>query len=176
MTDFHRPERVDTIGEGDRRIAISANADERAALATRFDLVSVAALDAALTVRRESGGIAVVGRVTASVVQACAITDEPIDVAIDEPVALRFVEPQGAGPKTTADEIELGEDAMDTVELEGSAIDLGEVAAETMALALDPYPRGPNAAAALKAAGVLTEEEARPAGPFADLKARLDRG
>ena len=43
-----------------------------------------------------------------------------------------------------------------------------------MALGLDPFPRGPNAAAALKAAGVLSEEEAKPAGPFAGLKAKLD--
>jgi uncharacterized metal-binding protein YceD (DUF177 family) len=171
MSEFPRPERIDAIGEGDRRVTISADAGERAAVAARFGLVSVETLDAALTVRREAAGISVTGQVTAAVVQACSITDDPLPVQIDEPVALLFVEPGGS-----TEEVELDQDALDTVEIEGAAIDLGEVAAETMALALDPFPRGPNAAAALKAAGVLTEEEAKPAGPFADLKAKLAGG
>ena len=49
------------------------------------------------------------------------------------------------------------------------AIDLGEVAAETMALALAPFPRGPGADAALKQAGVLSEGEAGPFGALAGL-------
>ena len=57
--------------------------------------------------------------------------------------------------------------------LEGGAIDLGEAAAETMALALDPFPRAAGAEAALRAAGVLSEEEARPANAFAALKDAL---
>ena len=52
------------------------------------------------------------------------------------------------------DEIELSEDDCDTVFYTGGAIDLGEAAAETLALALDPFPRSPGAAAALREAGV----------------------
>ena len=169
MSEFPRPERLDAIGEGERRIEIAADEAERTALAARFDLVAVERLGGVLTVRRDAAGVAVRGRVTGAVIQACSVTDEPIPVTIDEPVALLFVEQMGE-----TEEVELGEDALDTVEIEGSAIDLGEVAAETMALALDPFPRGPNAAAALKAAGVISEEEAKPLGPFAGLKARLE--
>ena len=169
MSEFPRPERLDAIGEGERRIEIAADEAERAALATRFGLIAVQRLGAALTVQREAAGVGVRGRVTGAVIQACSVTDEPLDVDIDEPVALLFVERM-----ETQEEVELGADTLDTVEIEGSAIDLGEVAAETMALALDPFPRGPNAAAALKAAGVISEEEARPMGPFAGLKARLE--
>lgn len=169
MSEFARPERIDTIGEGERRVSIAADDAERAALATRFGLIAVEMLTATLAVQREAAGIRVRGRVTGAVVQACSITDDALPVTIDEAVDLMFVAPGGS-----VEEIELGESALDTVEIEGSAIDLGEVAAETMALGLDPFPRGPNAAAALKAAGVLTEEEAKPAGPFAGLKAKLD--
>ncbi|TPG15628.1 YceD family protein [Sphingomonas oligophenolica] len=168
MSEFSRPERLDAIGEGERVVTITAQDAERAALATRFGLVAIEALGATLTVHRDAAGIRVRGRVRGAVVQACSITDDPLRVAIDEPVALMFVEPGGS-----IAEIELAENALDTVEIEGAAIDLGEVAAETMALALDPFPRGPNAAAALKAAGVITEEEAKPAGPFAGLKDQL---
>ena len=43
-----------------------------------------------------------------------------------------------------------------------AAIDLGAALADTLALALDPYPRSPSAEAALKEAGVLSEEQAGP--------------
>ena len=42
-----------------------------------------------------------------------------------------------------------------------------------MALALDPYPRAPGAEAVLRAAGVVSEEEAGPFGALAALRGRL---
>ncbi len=167
--EFSRPERIDTIGERERAVSISADAVERAAVAKRFGLAAIERLDAALTIRRIGGAIAVAGTVSAAVVQACSVTGDPLSVTIDEPVALGFVEALELG-----EEVELGEDALDTVEIEDGAIDLGEAAAETMALALDPFPRGPNAAAALKQAGVLSEDEVVPYSALAaGLKAKL---
>jgi uncharacterized metal-binding protein YceD (DUF177 family) len=170
--EFSRPERLDTIGEGERSITISAEAEERRKLAARFGIVAVDSLAATLTIRRDASGILATGRVTGQVVQSCSITSDPLTIAIDEPLALRFVEPVAG-----EEEVELSADALDTVEIEGSAIDLGEAAAETMALALDPFPRGPGAAEALKRAGVVGEDEAATVtGPFsalADLKKTL---
>ncbi|MDB5674282.1 MAG: hypothetical protein JWM65_1264 [Sphingomonas bacterium] len=168
--EFSRIERADTIGEGERTVRIEANEGERAALAKRFELKSVDSLEAEFRLRRDTAGIVAHGHVRGTVVQACVVTDDPIPVAIDEPVALRFVVDDVAGDG----EIELDEDALDTMLYDGAALDLGEAAAETMALALDPYPRGPNAAAALRAAGVISEDEARPLGAFAGLKAKLE--
>jgi uncharacterized metal-binding protein YceD (DUF177 family) len=91
-----------------------------------------------------------------------------VPAAIAEPVALLYVESLGE-----AEEVELAADALDTVEIEGGAIDLGEAAAETMALALDPFPRAPGAAEALEAAGVISEEDAGPFAKLAGLKAKL---
>ncbi|HVF95388.1 MAG TPA: DUF177 domain-containing protein [Sphingomonas sp.] len=169
--EFSRPERVDTIGERQRAIEISADEGERAALAARFDLVAIERLDAQLSVWRENGGITVTGTIAAALTQACSVTDEPLPVTIEEPVALRFVEALELG-----EEVELEETALDTVEIENGVIDLGEAAAETMALALDPFPRGPNAAAALRAAGVIGEDEVVPYNALAEaLKAKLTR-
>ena len=70
---------------------------------------------------------------------------------------------------------ELGPDgALESARREGGkrGVDLGEAAAETMVLALDPFPRGPGAAAALQEAGVVSEEEA---GPFGALKSLLEK-
>lgn len=174
VPEFSRLERIDTIGEGEREIEVSANAEERAALAARFGLKAIERLDGIFRLRRDAAGVVAHGKVVAAVVQACVVTDDPIPVSVDEPVALRFV----AGNEPESDEVELSEDALDTMSFDGAAIDLGEAAAETMALALDPFPRGPNAAAVLKEAGVISEEEAKPLGALAglaDLKARLEK-
>ncbi len=168
--EFSRVERADTIGEGERTVRIAADAAERAALATRFDLKDVESLEAEFRLRRDAQGVIAHGHVRGRVVQACVITDDPVPGVIDEPVALRFV----VDDVTVEGEIELDEDALDTMLYDGAAIDLGEAAAETMALALDPYPRGPGAAAALRAAGVISEEEAGPLKAFAGLKAKME--
>ncbi|PCG13772.1 MULTISPECIES: YceD family protein [Sphingomonas] len=175
--EFSRIERLDTIGGDERVVSIAADEGERAALAARFGLVAVERLEARLAIRRGANGIDVRGTVTAAVVQACSVTGDPLPATVDEPVALRFVE--AAADEIELDEVELEGDALDVVEIEGGGIDLGEAAAETMALALDPFPRSPRAATVLKEAGVVSEEEAGPFGALAGLKAKLageDRG
>ena len=167
--EFSRPERLDTIGERDRSVTFAATPEERRKLAARFAILSVDLLEARFTIRRDTSGIVAKGHVTAKVVQACSVTDEPLDTRIDEPVELLFVERLVA----EGDEVELSDDALDTVAIEGGTIDLGEAAADTLALSVDPFPRGPNAAAALAAAGVISEDEFRPANAFADLQARM---
>lgn len=169
--EFSRPERIDTFGAGERSISIAANDAERTALAARFGLLAIERLQGEFKVRSEAAGIVARGHISAAVVQACSVTDDPIPATVEEDVALRFV----ADGAVDEEEIELSEDALDTMFYAGSAIDLGEAAAETMALALDPFPRGPNAAAALREAGVISEEEAKPLGALAGLKAQLEK-
>jgi uncharacterized metal-binding protein YceD (DUF177 family) len=168
--EWSRPERLDQIAERERTVEISATVAERAALAARFDLVAIDRLDADFAIRREAGDTVIArGRVRADVVQRCSVTAEPLRARVDEPVELRFVPALGGDEE----ELELSADALDTVAYEGGAVDLGEAAAETVALALDPFPRAPGAAEALRAAGVVSEEEAGPFGKLAALKDRL---
>ncbi|QKR99016.1 DUF177 domain-containing protein [Sphingomonas sp. CL5.1] len=170
MPEFSRPERLDTIGGEPREVTISADAGERRRLAARFGLVGIERLEATFTIRRDIAGIRADGRVTAAVTQACSVTGDPLPATVDEAVALRFVPPGESG-----EEIELDENALDTIEIEGGAIDLGEAAAETLALALDPFPRGPRAAEALREAGVAAEDQAGPFGALAALKGKLGK-
>lgn len=167
--EFSRPERLDAIGEREREVRIAADPAERTALAARFGVLSVDRLEAVFGVRREAAGIAVRGRVTGAVVQACSVTGVPLTADIDEPVALLFVETLDG-----QDEVELDAGALDTVEIEGGVIDLGEAAAETMALALDPFPRSPDAGATLREAGVVGDDEHRPLGALQNLKSLLE--
>lgn len=167
--EFSRPERAATIGDEPRTVAIAASTEECAALARRFDLIAVGRLTGDFTLRRDAAGILAEGDVRAAVTQACSITGEPLGTTIDERVALRFVDGEGAA----ADDVELADTDLDVVPYDGGAIDLGEAAAGTMALALDPFPRGPGADAALRAAGVLSESAAGPFGALAVLKDKL---
>ncbi|CAN5385260.1 hypothetical protein BH09PSE4_BH09PSE4_05200 [soil metagenome] len=168
--EFSRPERLDAIGAGERDVTIAADSGERAALAARFGLVAIERLEARFGLRKDAAGIRARGRLSAALTQACVVTEDSIPVTLDEDFDLRFI-PEPDAPDD--DEIELSEDSCDVVFFTGGAIDLGEAAAETMALALDPFPRGPRAAEVLAEAGVVAEEDAKPIGALAGLKDML---
>lgn len=167
--EFARPVRIDTIGELPRAIAIEADESERKALAKRFDLIGLDRLTADLRLHRAGEIIHAEGEIQAEVVQACVATGEPLHNRISAPFTLRFLPDALIAEQ---EEVELGDADCDTIGYDGSAVDAGEAAAETLYLALDPFPRAPGADDVLKAAGVLAEGEA---GPFAALKALRDK-
>ena len=167
--EFSRPQRLDAIGAGEHRVTLTADADERAALARRFGLISIERLDAEMTVSRDAAGVLARGHLSGAVVQPCSVTGDPVPAQVEEDFAIRFL-PEGT---PEGDEVELSDADCDTVFYTGGAIDLGEAAAETLALALDPFPRSPGADAALRNAGVLGEDET---GPFAALAKLKNKG
>ena len=174
--EFSRPQRLDQIGAGESKLGVEADAGERAALAKRFDLAAIGRLEANYALRREAASIRATGHLSAEVTQSCVVTGDPVPARVEEDFDLRFVPDPGEGQ----DEVELSEDECDIVFYTGGAIDLGEAAAETLALALDPFPRSPAATEALKRAGVLSEEDAdkageEPANPFGALAALKDK-
>lgn len=166
--EFSRPIALDRIGAGETRQAIEAGASERAALAGRFGLVAVDALAAEAALSRDRERVRARGTVTADVVQACVVTGDPVPAHVEEDFDIAFLP---ATLSSSEEEIELSEGECDTIFYEGGAVDIGEAAAQTMALALDPWPRSPRAEEALREAGVLSEEEA---GPFGALKGLRD--
>lgn len=113
-------------------------------------------LRAELVLRPDTaGGIAVDGRLSARVVQACVVSLEPVAERVTDEFAFRILS-EGAEP---SDDLE-GEDE---VELEHGIAELGEVVAQYLSLALDPYPR---------AEGAELPDAARDdsANPFAALR------
>lgn len=168
--EFSRPVRLDTLGEEARAMAIEADAGERGALAARFGIVGIARLGARAEITRAGEIVHAKGRVAAEVVQACVATGGDVPATIDEPFTLRFV-PERPG----VEEKELGEGELDELGHAGGAIDLGEAVAQTLALALDPFPRAPDADAILRAAGVIPEEEARPFSALGGLRDLLGK-
>lgn len=167
--EFSRERRLDQIGEGETQVEIAAEPEEREALAKRFGLLAIDSLEARYAIRRDPAGVRATGHLSARVIQACVASHEPVPAAVEEDFDLRFLPEPAEG----ADEVELSEEECDTVFYTGGAIDLGEAAAETLALALDPFPRSLNAEAALKAAGVLGEHETGPFSALAGLRDKL---
>jgi uncharacterized metal-binding protein YceD (DUF177 family) len=169
--EFSRPVRVDTLGEAPRALRVEAGDAERAALARRFGLVAIDRLAADLSLCRRGSEIALEGTLSAAVTQACVATAAPLAAVIAAPFALVFrPQPEAANPD---EEVELGESDMDVVFYDSATIDVGEAAAETLLLNLDPYPRAADAGETLKAAGVKGEAEAGPFGALAGLRDKL---
>jgi uncharacterized metal-binding protein YceD (DUF177 family) len=163
--EFSRLIPVDRIPETGLDERIEADDSERAALAQRFELPEILnlAVDFHITPWRR-GRIHVQGNVTAELVQRCVITLDPFPVELVFPIE-RFFIAEGARHDHVE---ELEGDEPDIVN--GGAIDLGELAAEELALNLDPYPRKPGVELAAEFGSVQPENE-HPGGdgPFAAL-------
>jgi uncharacterized metal-binding protein YceD (DUF177 family) len=167
--EFSRFIEADSVGVRPIERQISANGEERAALAVRFQLPSIERLEAHLTLKRAgSGVIHVRGSLEADVVQSCVVTLAPVPAQIREAFAVDFSDRE---PKPEAADFDL--DAADPPEpIRNGHIDLGELAAQQLSLSLDPYPRAPGAAVPDEFAGQadLGSGPDKPANPFLILK------
>jgi hypothetical protein len=142
---------VEPWPEGGIAVEISADPAELRALARRFDLLELAALRAAGRLERRAQGdeIWFMGRLEAEVVQACVVSLEPVPARISQPVERgwrKLAAPIEPGSAAAPPALWLV-DEDDIEPLAGRTIDLGEVVAEELALALDPYPRRADAEA-----------------------------
>lgn len=170
MSDFDQRLPLDQIRDGDR-LDLAADETECAAIANRLGLLCLDRLDAHAVLGRNGDKIRATGRIKASLEQSCVATGDPVPALVDEPFDILFVpEPRAGKPD---EEVELGADELDTMFHDGSGIELGSAIIDSLALALDPYPRSAGADAALKEAGVLSEEEAGPFAALASLKEKL---
>jgi uncharacterized metal-binding protein YceD (DUF177 family) len=173
VSDFAHRLQLDQIRDGDR-LELVADAGERASVAGRLGLPSLDRFEAHAVLSRDGQKVGATGRLKAALKQACVATGESVPEHIDEPFELHFIpEPRLGEPDA---EIELDPADLDIIFHDGAAIDLGSAIADSLALALDPYPRSASADVALKAAGVLSEEEAGPFAALAALKSKLGGG
>ncbi len=167
--ELSRPVKLDTIGAGEQSLSIEATPDECAALVARFGLQAIPRFSADITYSKTNDTIIAKGTIRAAVIQGCIATGEPVPETIEEGFTIRFVPADSA----TADEIELDEQDCDVIEHDGHVVDLGEAIAQTLVLALHPYPRVADADDRLRALGVMTEEQAGPFAVLAGLKAKM---
>jgi len=147
--EFSRRVDVSRMGRLEHRLEIKANAEERAALARRFDLVELPELAAELVLRKRGDGVfELSGRWHARVAQRCVVTLEPVPADLADEVRLFFAvaaPPRAGKPLAEADPLD---DEGWPEPIEGGVVDVGEAVVQLMAVALEPYPRAPGAGAA----------------------------
>lgn len=164
--------RIDHIPPEGRALDVTADATQLAAIAARLDITAVERLEAHLVLTRFRGGMRVEGRLKAVAVQPCVVTFVPVSQTIDEPIDRIFL-PAAEQPNAAATHPEMFVDLEADIPdyFEGHEVDLAEPLIETLALALDPYPRAEGAS--LEGLDV-PQDEPEPS-PFAGLKSLLER-
>ena len=143
--------------------SLTASPEEMAGLARRFGLPGLDDMHANLTIAPHSLGFLIEGSVCAKVEQRCAISNAPIISQVQAPISYLAI-------SEDADiDLETVEEAFGVAEaerVEASGIDLGELAAQYLGLAIDPFPRAPGAALDSRHAG----EKQNPFAVLAKLK------
>ncbi|RKF17074.1 DUF177 domain-containing protein [Roseovarius spongiae] len=117
------------------------------------------------------------GTLGATVVQPCVVTLEPVTTRIEVPVTRRFLADMPDAPQGE-DEVEMPED--DTIEPLGATVDLGQIMAEALALALPDYPRAPGVelgetVVAPPGAEPLRDADLKPFAGLAALRGKLGK-
>ncbi|MEQ8701418.1 MAG: DUF177 domain-containing protein [Bauldia litoralis] len=165
-----RPIDVDAIPPTGHIVRIEAGPEEKAAIAKSYGLVAVNAFVADLEAQREANRlVAVEGRIRAKIVQECVVSLKPVPQSIDETFVARFAPADDRKPtrepKPGAEvHVDPNDDSPDI--LSDRMLDLGAVALEHFALAIEPYPRAPGAELPAGADGI---GEADRESPFAVL-------
>lgn len=128
---------------------IEADPAVRDAMAAVAGLRGILSASASLDVAPKGGGrVHVAGRVRARIGQTCVVTLDPIENDIDEPVDLIFAPPdQIPELADLVDEVaDSDAEIPDPPEpIVNGVIDLGRLATDAVFLAIDPYPRKPDA-------------------------------
>ena len=118
---------------------VEASAAECVLLAQRLHILEVQSLWCRFVLRRQGTVVTADGVLEAEVVQNCVVSLEPVAQRIQDRFTVHFV-PEG---REDADDDD--PESPDEIPYQGGTIDLGEAAAEQLALSLDPYPRCPDA-------------------------------
>ena len=138
--EFSRRVELARLGAHEAVHPIAADRGEREALARRFDLLSLDRLEAEIRLQRVGGRmVRLSGHFGADVVQACVVSLEPVASVLEQGFTMLY----GATEVGKSVMVDLESDEAEP--FDGDAIDIGEAVAQQLAIALDPYPRAPDA-------------------------------
>jgi hypothetical protein len=168
MTDrsplpLSRPIELASIRTDGSEFHVETTASERAALAERFGIPAIAKLTGDFLLRKKGPHVRVTGVVFGSFTQTCILTLEPFETEFREDVDVGFDE----NPEKAL-ELRPEEEAPDLI-IDG-IIDVGALAGEFTALALDPYPRKPGAVFEFSDKKDTGDEKPAPFGALLGLK------
>ncbi|MBS0519205.1 MAG: DUF177 domain-containing protein [Proteobacteria bacterium] len=171
---------LDRMSPAGAALEIVASDSERAALVRRFGFLELPAFAARVTVDRRPGGqIVVEGRLRGKIVQACILSLDPVTQELDEAFHIVFKQGLAEERDPESGEALVSAQADAPEPLPGNLLDVGEIVAEQLSLAADPYPRKPglkleDVMPKLRATGRPNRAEQRR-HPFAGLAALRDK-
>lgn len=188
VPEFSRLVRADAVQAREVVETIVASPAECRALAERFELEAIERFTATVRLRRVRGGtmIRAGGDFDADVVQTCVATLESVPAHVADRIDALFAPPELIAGDEDEEELVIDPEAIEDESpepIQDGRIDIGELAAQHLSLALDPYPRAPDAvfepieehpAPAEDAETFDTREEEERPSPFAGL-AKLKR-
>lgn len=167
---FGRPIRVDEIKDG-ASDEIEATEAEMQDIARLLDLIALAGL--AFRYRFEHGGGGrwrLEGHLRADVTQTCVVSLDPVVTRLDMPVEAAYWPASLILNSAHDPEEPASHETLDWPEaIVDGKIDLGPLVYETLATALDPYPKRAGASFDWSQGG--DEAESVKTGPFAALRA-----
>lgn len=161
--------RVDSMPPTGRHLRLALDADEREAVAAALGISAVERLQATLHAVKFRGGMRVTGRLEAEIVQPSVVSLEPVRQTIDEPIDRIFLpgpHKPAAGAAGTEIFVDLEADEPPD-HFEGPEADMSDLVIESLALAIDPYPRAEGES--VESLGLPVDEDDEPS-PFARLK------
>jgi uncharacterized metal-binding protein YceD (DUF177 family) len=164
---FEATVRIDRLPAGGRDLKVSLDEETRKRVAEVMKITAVDSFKAELTIAPMRGGLRALGRLTAEIVQPSIVSYEPVGQAIDEVVDRIFLPQSQATKPTPGSEVFIDlEDDEFPDHIDGPEVDLSALLLETLALAIDPYPRRPGES--LESLGIDLGNSA--SGPFAALE------
>jgi len=186
IIEFSRPVRIDHIDKGGYKDTISANEDECTRLAKRFDLVAVKSLSANVYIKPKGDGLTyhVKGDLTANIIQQSVVSEQEVSRDItsnidayyaDKAKVASFLDAKNRKDmENDEQEREVLNESDAPEPIHNGEIDLGEMTAQFLGLALDDYPRAENEAEGTGDYIEATPEETKP-NPFAVLQQLKDK-
>ena len=183
QVEFSRIVKMTALNQEPQRYSARANPAECEALAARLDLVSLADFTVEADVKKWRKGVRATGTVQANVIQRCIVSLEPVPDQISETFDRGFLPEQDlVGEMKPGQEVEIEDDAElgDLPDILGDTLDLGEIAAEALSLALNPYPRAEgeeplDAQAAPPGESPISDDDVKPFASLAAYREKLEK-
>ena len=124
---------------------LKADSEQCKALAARFDLPAIHELSAHLSFKRvNSGRVRLEAKLNATVERICVVSLEPFSQKVEDSFSMVFVQENASSLRLNEIDLDMGEE--DEMEYpENGKTDAGELVAESLSLALDPFPKAPGA-------------------------------
>ncbi len=153
-----------SVPDTGHELNLAPSAELRRRIAEWAKVSALEAFDASIRIARlDENHYSYEGHFDAALVQACAITLEPVHTKIARDVRRVYcVQPRTRHAEPVAPPRDANEE---TEHVDGPVVDLAAPLLEELSLAIDPYLRAPGASFAVSGAGMGAKE-----GPFAALE------